>query len=588
MSIDTFRKMSEKGCGTVLFVGCAVVLGLGIFAGPCSRGAVQDPGNQQNFDSRPAFRIGDYTVTTKAIMDGFQKRLAPSGPDQAPPNAQMQAQYLAQTVKQYVDDGLLISAAKKKGISVSQDQLKSTFLQLLSDSIAEAKKELVTQGKAKQGATEAEMDAAFKSVYNQTPKELIAGRSEQLDQALADPATVPQLLAQAVRDKFNKSLSAGVQITDLDLAKQTSEYVLKGITVTDPKNPNADTSAKVKEIKAALAGGMSYEAAMEKYSTTPAPPDGKRKKSDVSFPVRVSTLEQNDQYAPLLKLKVGDVSDPIKLGSTEQMFKLVRIDKMKADVFAKQKEDLRKQMINEKVGKLVQEAQIEERKAGTLKWSGIGLEQMHTFARLAMEPEFINDRPKYKAELKKLIDSPMADGKDPDQYRASILAHYGAMESLNNSSTDEEKKKLASQRLEMITQVLNIADGPDLHLTIAEIQAAAKNKAAGQALFEAAKRLRDPGFAGQSIFGDLSTRLVKYKAQGLVSAEDEKNIQTELDRWTTEKRDYDKMVEMQKKRDEEERKKFEEEQKKAEREKLKPKPREDGTGAKPEAPKKGG
>lgn len=580
--------MSEKGCGTVLFVGCAIVLGLGVFAGPCSRGNLPNQANQQNVDSRPAFSIGDYTVTTKAVMDGFQKRLAPPGPDQAPPNAQMQAQYLAQTVKQFVDDGLLISAARKKGINVAQSELKALFTQNLNDSIAEAKKGLVTQGKVKQGASEQEIDAAFKSVYQQTPKEIVDSRAEQLDQALADPATLPQMMAQAVRDKFNKSLSAEVKITDVDLAKLTSEYVLKGITLTDPKNPNADTSAKAKEIKAALASGTSFEAAMEKYSTTPAPPDGKRKKSDVSFPARVSTLEQNPMYAPLLKLTVGDVSEPIKIGSTEQIFKLVRIDKMKADMFAKQKEDLRKQLINDKVAKMVQDAQIAEAKAGIVKWSGIGLEQIYTFARLAMEPEFFNDRAKYKAELQKLVDSPAADGKDPDQYRASILAHYAAIEALNSTATEEEKKKLAPQRLEMISQVLNVADGPELHLTMAEIHASTKNKAAGQALFEAAKRLRDPGFAGQSVFGDISTRMVKYKAQNLVSSEDEKNIQTELDRWTTDKREYDKMVEMQKKRDEEERKKFEEEQKKAEREKLKPKAREDGAGTKPETPKKGG
>ncbi|HRF59339.1 MAG TPA: peptidyl-prolyl cis-trans isomerase [Fimbriimonadaceae bacterium] len=561
MSISQVRNLMEKsGCVTVLLIGLAVVFIGGLWMG---QGGQQQPENRAA--EQLVFTVGPNKVDLLTYGRAFDAYNTQAMQQMGSLEPLMEFQNYAQAVRETIDDATRLELAKQYGVDTTDEGLMKLAAADLEDGIKRVREQFIKDGKLKKGATDAEFAEVFKKEAQRTLDEAREQTLNPLRDALADPTRRAAALGTIIEPALRKKLAADVKITDAELEKDHTNYVLKKLVL-----PRTDDAAKDKDVaqkvEAELKAGASIESLMEKYMTVPAPKG--QKTSDATETMPLSLIENTPTYAALKDLKVGANTGLVEMPFGFAVYKLIRIDKKLPKDFDQQKEQQREQQAQMKASEELEKKKKELREKLGITWKSPALKVLFEYSDALQNGKFSPQNfQKLEADLKPFLEAAVAAETDPLLRDAAILTQFAISSQLYNNANLQKKKEMQPARVEVLNKVLQARDTVQTRLDLAKILIELKDIAALEQVLAAAQMNTtfEPQAASRNT--EIATMIVQLKNAKIGTDDDYKKIQAELDRWNTENQ-VKIRAEMEM---EAERKKAEDELKKeAEKSKLKP------------------
>lgn len=602
LSITKTRDFFEKsGCGKYIMgaFGLALIVGL-LWTGFGSGN--QQPEQEKNYVQAAA--VGNHAVQVHEIEMLLEELNKAQQGSSDPLRAA--AQY-GGAVYFTVQNAVEAYLAEKAGIQLSDERIRSLAEEAAADQAKaqteNSKMQMAALGILKPGYTEADFAAEFKKQQGISPSEYQDQMKQQMLQALEDPTQKSRIVAGITREELLKKYSNSITLSDEDLKRSYERFTVKRVYVDprkeDPLKPkDAEALAKVSQALSAVKGGMSFEAAMDKYSDDPVPP-GKKSKGESQLFYERYQLENDRNLRPILNLKPGLVSGVLNSSGGPAIFKLIKVETNLPKDFETQKktryEVVRQNMAANKAADEVLKIYDGE----TINWKIKGFQAVFEWQYARTDNTIQFEPVKRRERLLKAYESAQAALKEGDAFsdRPGKFAEFGAYEDLWAMSDDAQKAKLKEDRPVVLEHVLSVADGPELRVELGKILIAKKDlegaipqiEVAAQQMFvyddatlarykemlSLRKQLKDAGAAdemlkgvddaieaykagafevlkglmetnldyseqGQKLYNDTYRQLDRLKKLGFISAEQGKQIENLLNKWRTEKIKADK------------------------------------------------
>ena len=572
MSISKFREVMEhSGCRWVLAILFTLIAAAFVLPYSCGTGQGGPQGNQPGSDSAIAM-VGDYPVTEKSVWDMADQSLSQAMQQfsgQLPPG--IMATFVGSAIEQQINAGVLLKLAAEKGVKLDDEAVLNATDVAIAEEVANRKQQLIAGGKMKADVTDAVFESIHEKEYGMKTPAFRDQVLKQYTDALKNPDQRNQLLVQAANTLVMEKLMEEVPASDERVKSFYDLYLCKRVFLKQDAHPGEDLLKKAEAIKAEIAGGLKFADAMNKY--TDDPPGPGKKKQDNEFQLDGKTAVLNEAYTPITKLKPGEVGGPYSLG--DQGVSLVvfntKTNSAPAD-FEKEKAKYTREFKRDNAAGLLQEG-LKKLKSGDLvKWLSPAYRAMYDYITFEQSEEGRKLEPKAKlGKYEELLKRIAEASTDPLGGRISPLATYAVFSAIWTQSTEAEKAAMSDRRVEVLNGVLAQMESSELRLELADMLATKKDGAAvtENLKYAASSIASDFGATGQKIFTDIQSRLLKFKAASVLTADQEKEIRTILNEWTTNKKQADKYEAEQKAKDEADRKKFEAEQKKADADKAK-------------------
>lgn len=335
---------------------------------------------------------------------------------------------------------VMIKLAKARGADLSDAHIKSLAV---NDTWEGIKQQLSGSGKLKPGASQADFEAAVtaeaKRPFSQVQTEIEANIQKQLQ----DPALRGQMIGTAAALELNNQEAAKIAIPESELKATYDSYKLKRITLAATPTNAAQVKAKAESVLKEIKGGLSFEAAMDKYSTDPAQP--KQKKSDATVDLPAQSVNNDPTLRAIAALKPNEVSPVLESPGGPTIYKLIaKEQKLPAD-FDKQKETLKKQLASTKASKTLNDLVDAELKKEKIVWSSEGYHVLYDYQLARKAPPFGQD----KAEV--IVQRALKAGRDADagaQIAAAVA--FEAFNSFYAGRKPDEQKKLIDEHIEVL------------------------------------------------------------------------------------------------------------------------------------------
>jgi hypothetical protein len=298
LSIGTLQEkiLSQKGCGTMIAVGMAFIMSFFIFSS-CGRGAsMQNSDSGQGASDQTLVTIGDSAVKASQFTDAMNRANA-----QQPATFMTSAQSAPGILTSLLTNAADLDLAKKDHVEVTDEALVKAASTVMDQETEMQKMQL----QLKPGATQAEIDAAFKKRMGRTPSEIKKLELSNFSKVLAQPDKRALVASALIGPILQDALASQMKPTDAEVRGSYDTYVVKRILISN--TPGTDAKAKAAEALKAVQSGMSFEAAMNKYSGEPPQGPGK-KVSDSVLNIAKSMIGVRPSYKIFVGQKAGFVS----------------------------------------------------------------------------------------------------------------------------------------------------------------------------------------------------------------------------------------------------------------------------------------
>lgn len=620
MSITSARSFIEKsGCGWIVGVGLAVVFVFSLFSTGMFSG--NDRGGSGEEKAIPIVEVGGQAVALQTIERTYQATAGQALGMEGGPPPDLDAEVYGESLSQTIRAAAQRSLAARHGVKVSDDKIVESALKRFDDQLALQRQLLMATGQIKANATEVEIQQALRQVLG--GKDVASARADvqsQVLQALKDPSARAQLESGTVGAILIDAVGSTIQLPDEQLKKDLETVVTKRVAFDSTKNPSVDLVAKANKVLSEIKGGLSFEAAMNRYSDDPPPAAGKPK-SESTVNLTRGNLSYDDAYEPLRGLKPGDVSPVVLLNTGPAIFKIIKFDsKLPAD-FETTKAERKKTRIREMAIKQIQRDIEELVKPEKLKWQSEGFKVLYEWHQKHHEPELVKDQAKMSTAMKEIAEKAKSamEGADSWGMRPARLTWFVALNDVYKHAGESEKAKLRDEWLDAAQAALQDSENVDLRIEITRTFLAAKNlekavenlSAAAQAnsgtseqalkrhqdivaleaklqsagvkkedlepvtsalsdwKMAAFEELRgqaelntDYGDAGRQTFADVNKKVEAFRSAGIISPAQVSEIEKLQEKWKSDKAKEDELAAQEAKKQKEEAKKAEEEAKK--------------------------
>lgn len=507
-------------------------------------------GSGQALAQEPVAKVGDQTI-------GFEEVEGLFALNQSAPTPSGQAATYAQAIQQHINAAKDMAFAKSKGVELSVEAAKEAAPSLAAELVDSYKSMLEGMGAIKENATEAEINQAFSQTFG---RDLNAYRTEQqavIEAALDNPAqrdiALSSIATKLVMDQYANSVS----VSDAQLLQSFENLTHKKIDF----NSKEEADKALVEIR----GGMSFEAAIDKYSKAPAP-EGK-KASEVTQDLQRRMFSTNPALAPVASLKAGEVTEVLDAGfGTYSIYKVTAVKDDKPADFEAKKEQHRKELAQALGSVQYRDDHEAFTKGLQVEWIDPGFEVLFKVDE-ALSGATPMDATQLNARLTELEREAktLADSGDLMSQRPALLAQFYANERLYINNPND--KEILNRRIEVAEKMLLSSESIDLRLELVEQLAdLGRGSDAAEQLVQAARLNFDPGEAGAQNRQEIAGFLERLREEKFITDEQALEVEAELKRWADEKKRQDEYEAQQKKEQEEAQKLFEEEQKKAEAE----------------------
>lgn len=532
MDIVSIRKLMEKkGCQVLLgAIALLMVLGM-IFSVPFF-----SQGPEQGGDKFAIVTINGTKVDTdmfNAKINANHDQMGAGGGRGTP-----DGEYLVTgaTLVQMVQESVIRALAKENGVVLNAETIKP-MAQKMADEFARSQiAQMQMTGMIPMDATPAKIDEVLKPMLggktlNEWKGELTTQLTESYNDATRRPQIESQLMTYGVMEKFQSS----EKYTEADLKNSYTDLTFQIIRFNDLSKDltvrEDDAIKALEEIK----GGADFVATQKKYWPNSTEPD-----RQVTLPR--ATVESQSDLKSLLALKPGEVSEVINQNGSPALFKLTKSAPNLPKDFEKNKAELLRNAQQTRAQQRLQEAIEKGIDGASLTFGDVGLENLYASTRLLNDQEERSNQTEFKKKITELLDKVMnADPAKMLDPRFNKLTRYKLTEELYSISTTAERIEMVDSRLEAISGVLEEYEDMTLRMRAAQFLYEQKRyQDSHDFLLQVAQFNSDFEQMGESIYSQITQLNGAGLKEKNYTQEQHDLVKAELDRWLTEKAEYQK------------------------------------------------
>lgn len=598
MSITKFREFVEKsGCGWVIAIVTSLVMLFGITT-QCNNPASQGQTGPTSFGAGVIANVDGFPLTQR-YFDAFAQQTRQSymqgATTKAPPEIESMIQ--GHALEQTVVAGLLLALCKKEGIELNESTIAPILDKAVKEAFLKQREEWVKSKKLSANATQAQFDAYYKTQYKTTPQEVMAANTKGLKDALADPERANDVKIGYANNILIEHYAKSIPASEEDVRKSFDTYNTKRIVLEKAKHPGQDLVKKLNDIKKEIQGGMTFEAAMDKYSDEaeamdPKNPKVKKPKHENLMQIDGTTIQINESYAPIAKLKPGELSEPIGFPNTVELFRFDGVTNgAPADLktnFEKYKNDY---VQPRAVTKMQDGLTALKNDPKNVEWASEGYHVMYDKQIFTNDPKNFSLDPAAKEKtLQTFLDrATKAMNEDSVGANAAMLVAFSTIEDMYMTASVDKKKALEPKRAEILTTLAQNMGDANIAMKLIDMYSEQKDTAKLKMAFDTTitALMGTTDATGQQVFATVNSKIDAALKNKLITDADVQAFRTRLEDWKKAKLAADKyeaeakrLAEEQAKKDAAAAKKLEEEEKKrqeAEKKKTPP-PAETKTG----------
>lgn len=574
--------LEGKGCRVVLgFIVAVLILGLvvpNLFTGMMA-GAAR--GGSAPVASGPiAAEIGkeklsiveiDRFVMRSSQNLGAQRRQQMQLPETEPPvqltPMDEAAQVYPGAVDQMVNGVHLVLLAQKEGVDITENSPE--IAKQIDESLNREKDALIAQKKLTAGASQEEVDKAFKDAMGKTFTELRTENINTIKNRFKDPSEGSELRRALANIGLLAKYEAGIKPTEEQLNAYYTTTNLKRIQLTREKNPTIDVVKRAGEIRAdILAKKLTFEDAMDRYTNEQG--EAGKPARNLTFELDGVTGSSDPMYMSLPKLKPGEISEVIDMNDSVSIFIGVKKTVNLPPDLKTNRAFHEKQYASTMGVRKMQDNLKAIDKENPIVWKSKGVQVLYDLAEFEQSPERFKmtqkDRDAKFSEL--LSRAEEAVTSDQEGKKFAEFARLGILLRMEIGKKPEELAALAEKKATAIEATLAYTESPEARIELARIYGEKKNaEKTAENLAQAARAMNGRfGQMDQFVYGSLAATVARFETSKLLTADMLKQIREPLTEWRKGKVEYDKQMAEMKKQQDEMMKKAMEEQKKAEAE----------------------
>jgi hypothetical protein len=519
--------LTQKGCGTAIAIGMAFIMSFFIF-GNCSKYQnLSSQGEGTSTANASVVEIGDVNVTS----DQISQEVARESARQPSSSFDSMAQETSTVLSSELNNAAYQYIAKRDHLDLTD----STIIKAADGVIDEEFEMSKMQMQLKPGASQAEIDAAFKKRMNMTQAEAKKKSLDNVKQMLKKPDDRAKLLDSLIAPVVQSALGDSTKPSDQEVRASYDTFSIKRIlvtrnSITDPKGVQA--KAKAEQALKAIQGGMTFEAAMEKYSSEP--PQAGKKIGDSVLNLPRSAIGMQPDYKVLLGQKVGFVSPVEESVEGFNIYKITAITNNAPKDFDASRDKYKKQYVQTQVQSKLQDEVKAILASKEVKWDNKGYEALYNYTKtFTMSPA------ERDATLQKVVTEAKSAMNNPAEKQPALMAWFEAETSIYRAA-GPTMAKLAPGRIEVLNAVLESSEDYDLRMELVDLYTQQKKGSdALQNLVAAslANTLYDE--QGQKRFGDLAAKADSLVKAKLLTEAQLKPFYDAQNQWRKSKKDDD-------------------------------------------------
>lgn len=521
MSITKAREIIEKpGCG--ITVGVVLVLAF-ILSMVFNRAP---SASQREHDEEGATLA---TVGSTRITDGQFRQATNNLLEQRSmfgSGASLVAQTKAEVISGLVEQALRVQLLMDKGANVSDEQIMKAAEGEIDSEFERQRIQLMMQGQVKPE----DLDKEFEKRLGMPVAEAKKRSLENLRQALKDSGKRAQIVRELATALLTQIEENSIQVNDEDVRKAQSTYVLKPIQITGA-GAKSKAEAALKEIK----GGLAFDQAMDRYSKYPV--EKGKAEHEARQRLQLASIQANPAMKALENLKPGELSEVIGSDENATIYQLEKVEPLAAAEYDKNKAGYRQSYVQTLASARLAQ-QVDELKS-KVQWQSEGHKLLFEVWNASVDAKL--DSQSKLAKLKELAKASYAAMNSGTGGDAAADAAFLAISSIWQQGKDADRKELAAERKAVWQQMIEREGDIALALDLATTMIEEKSPEAATMLLNAAQMNQQFEAANQSYYNEILAKLNEAKTAKLVTEEQEREIQVELERWRKGKAEEERM-----------------------------------------------
>lgn len=503
MSITRVRETLEKpGCQTVLVVVlCAAFGGSLLF----SRGANSGPQLEAR-EEKPIGTVGKSPVYLSTIQRRFDENSKQVAQQSAQFGLKASPVSIATAYGGAMNDAInyatLNEIANSVGVSLTDERIKDELKSGFDAQLAQMKLQMAAMGALKEGATDAEFEKVFEQQNGKSLKEVRELTEAQIEASLKTDSGRMLAKYDVYGSILMKKFGGEAKFTDDELKKVNDTLTVKRI--------QTDSKAKADEALAKLGSGASFDSVMDQFSTASAEPG--KAKHDLESTLPYLAVLVDKQLEALKPGKAGLRTGVVEEQRSYAIYMIKSAIPNPPKDFTKEKPELMKRAQQGYAGRMIETLGFEVLKKGPIKFTDPGFDGLYQWMGRFPKPT-----PQEEDEMaKKLISNPAASGSEGTT--AATVTRYLALEHIWKKLPADQQAKLAQNRAEILSNMINFSANPVLFADYAEALLKLKDKSTGEKLVEASRSNSSSIDAeGKIVFDKLGKLMEQAQAAGLAN-----------------------------------------------------------------------
>jgi len=501
------------------------------YQGCNSRAAALSGSQGEKSVMRPVAAIGGIEISADEVEKGVQAQMAQFGQmRELPPSFELML--AGQALDQQIQRKSILAMAKEKNVRTDDAAVLQFVEKQLDPKMIRA--QLESGGQLKPGASDAEFNAVILKLTKGKPlAELLESEKAKLKADLADPEKGATLRTQVAGALLLEQYKARINPSDDELRRSFDVYEVKRISF--PSGPDAKSKADAAYAK--IKGGATFESVLD--ANSPAPPPGGKKASETPQSIPAGEISTEPEFAALRALKPGEITGVVVGKYDVSITKLIGLKNNAPKDFATNKAAALDKFRTEQATKALTadlKAYTETHKP---TFTSPAYEALYRFSQLqrggpgAPAPD--------DAKLREIIDLTKKVEKGSVDARVAAMVRATVFDQLYAKA--KNKDALRGEYIETLQAQVEAKDDFGARMKLSKEYLAEKKYAeAANQLLAAARTNTSYDAKGQADFGEVASQLLVIKKAGTISADIERAILAEQDRWRNEKKASDKAM----------------------------------------------
>lgn len=526
MSIIQIRKaMENKGCQVFLgLIGVLIVLGMII---PGLNFGGNDPAQQAA--GTEIFSVGSQKVTSDQFEAKMNELAVSQMAERGTPQGELAL--AATAVANFVNEAAKSALAKEKGVAVTKENIRQLGELQAQQSLDQTRVQMMMGGQIKPDATEAQANQELEKLLGKPRDQWIKESVDALVKAFDDSTKKKEVQQGMLGMALVAHYKNNVKYSEDDLKNSFSEFTFEVIRFEDLKKSLGDRQDQALKALDEIKGGTKFSEVQTKYNADAKP-------EDKTVTLSLGLIEVDPTLSPLKDLKVGETSEIILQSGSPVIYQMKSVTTKLPKDFEKNKATLLENAKASRANVSLDEDFKAKSETLTPSFKENGLKAAYLTYKLLTDQAAQADAAKYEASMKELLTEIKGY---TDAGSLAIAAEFVLSESLYSKALPADQKTMMEDRLDIAARMLDSYEDSAFRVRFAqELLDHGMTEDAYSYLLEAAELNSDYEAVGQGLYSQITTINKKALTDKKFTDEEHQSIQKLLDKWLTEKVEYEK------------------------------------------------